>query len=327
MPPLSDIRDLIERSHRVLIASHVDPDGDAIGSQLAFATYLRQLGKEVFMVRDSEVPAKYRFLDGVGAIAHVDSFPDEFAVDTAVILECPTLERIGRGGRWLTGDVKIVNIDHHYESGDFGTVNWIDPTKSSVGEMLFELFDAMGYDMPPEVAEHLFTAIMTDTGRFRYQGTSPRTMEIAGRLIAAGAQPKKITDHVYYRLPASTMKLTGMVMATLEYAADNAVCILTLTNKMLAEAGAESSESDGLVDFTLSTDGVEIGVLLKEQDENSTRVSLRSRDRVNVAELAGVYGGGGHYNASGCTVPMGLAEAKKELIGLMTDALKKKTGN
>jgi len=319
-PPAGEIRRLIDSSRRVLVGSHIDPDGDAIGTQLAFAAYLRSLGKEVFLVRDAEIPRKYRFLDGIEQIRHIDEYADDFSIDLAVVLECPVLDRIGRAARFLTPDVKIINIDHHYESGDFGVVNWVDPTRSSVGEMVFDLLEALEADLTPPMAEQLYTAIMTDTGRFRYQATSPRTMDVIGQLMAAGADPKKITDQVYFNLDVAAMKLFAGVLGTIEFHDDDHLCLLTLTKQLLEDSGADVSESDGLVDYTLYTDTVETGALLKEQDESHTRVSLRSRDGINVSEIASRYGGGGHFNASGCTVPLGLAEAKQEIIKALSEA-------
>lgn len=322
-PPLKEIRSLLEQSRRVLVAAHVDPDGDAIGSQLACAACLRRLGKEVVLTRESDIPDKYRFLHGTSEIRHVDELPPDLGIDTAVILECPTLDRVGKAARYLTETVRIINIDHHRESGDFGTTNWIDPTKSSVGEMLYELYQALDHKITPEVAEQLYTAIMTDTGRFRFPSTTARTMEIVARLIDAGADPKTIADNVYFRLSASTMRLTGLVLATIEFHDNDQICLLTLTRQMLQAAGADSSEADGLVDFTLFTDTAKVGALLKEIDESQTRVSLRSRNGINVAELAARYGGGGHLNAAGCTMPFGFARAREELLKLLSDARKK----
>ncbi len=322
-PPIHEIRHLLERSRRVLVASHIDPDGDAIGTQLAFGAFLRHLGKEVYLVREAEAPAKYRFLTGVDQIRPFDEFTTDFAVDTAVVLECPTIDRVGRAACFLTGEVQILNIDHHYDSGSFGTVNWIDPTKSSVGEMAFELFDEYGYAFPGEVAEHLYTAILTDTGRFRFPSTSPRTMEIVGRLIGAGANPKKITDDVYFRLSAPTMKLMGRVLSTIEFHDGDTICLLSLTKQMLDETGADLSDSDGLVDFAMFCDTVEIGGLLKENN-GRTRVSLRSRDSINIADVAAEYGGGGHFNAAGCTIPSELADARKHLIEVLKSARRSK---
>ncbi|MFQ6009385.1 MAG: bifunctional oligoribonuclease/PAP phosphatase NrnA, partial [Candidatus Zixiibacteriota bacterium] len=169
-------------------------------------------------------------------------------------------------------------------------------------------------------AEQLYTAILTDTGRFRYKSTSPRTMAIAGLLIKAGADPQKICDHVYYNLRPSSMKLIGKVLNRIEFYDNGTICLLTLTQQMLKECKAELSESDGLVDFTLLTEGVVVGALLKETNSGYTKVSFRSRDSVDVAAVAIRFGGGGHYNASGCTLPMELFQAKNEVIKLLREA-------
>jgi phosphoesterase RecJ-like protein len=317
---IADIRDLFESCQRILVASHVNPDGDAIGTQLAFASYLRSLGKEIFLVREAEVPAKYRFLYGIDSITDVNSYGKDFLVDAALILECPNVKRIGQARRFLTSETKIVNIDHHQDNEDFGDVNWVDTQSSSVGEMAFEYFNRVGYRISAETAEQLYTAILTDTGRFRYSSTSSRTMAIAGQLIEAGADPQKICDNVYYDIQPSTMKLMGKVLNSIEFFDKGSICLLTLTHQILDQCGAEDSESEGIVDFTMFTKGVLVGALLKEGSSNKTKVSLRSRDNIDVAALASRFGGGGHPNASGCVIPLPLPEAKKELIKLLREA-------
>jgi phosphoesterase RecJ-like protein len=318
--PIAEIRHLFESCQRILVASHVDPDGDAIGTQLAFASYLRQLGKEVFLVREDEVPAKYQFLPGTDAIPHISSYCPDFSVPTALILECPSIERIGQASRFLAPEARIVNIDHHRDNEVFGEVNWIDSQVSSVGEMVFEYFSRVDHEISPQTAEQLYTAILTDTGRFRYLSTSPRTMAIAGLLIKAGADPQKICDHVYYNLRPSSMKLIGKVLNGIEFYDEGSICLLTLTQQMLKECKAELSESDGLVDYTLFTEGVVVGALLKETNSGHTKVSFRSRDSIDVAAIALRFGGGGHHNASGCTLPFELFQAKKEVIKLLREA-------
>ena len=318
--PIEDIRHILEDCRRILVASHIDPDGDAIGTQLAFASYLRSLGKEVFPVREAEVPAKYRFLHGIDSITDVSSYDKDFSVGTALILECPNVTRIGQASRLLTPDAKIVNIDHHQDNEGFGDVNWVDTRASSVGEMAFEYFSQVGYRISTETAEQLYTAILTDTGRFRYSSTSSRTMAIAGRLVEAGADPQKICDKVYYNMRPSTMKLIGKVLNSVEFFDKGSICLLTLTRQMLDQCGAEDSEAEGIVDFTLFTKGVLVGALLKGGNPGGTKVSLRSRDDIDVAALASRFGGGGHPNASGCFIPLPLPEAKKELIKLLREA-------
>lgn len=306
----------LAKARRVLVLSHVDPDGDAIGTQLAMAEYLRSLGKEVVLLRESEVPDKYRFLHGAKDIPLIGELPSQTPFDTAVVLECPTPARMGRGAELIGDATTVINIDHHPANQLDSDVDWLDPGRSSVGEMLFEFFDEVGFQISPEIAEQLYTAILTDTGRFRFSSTSPRTMEIGGSLIRAGADPKKITDLVYHCLPPEAMKLLGRVLNGIEYHDGSRICILTLTRQMLRETQAEMADSEGLVDFTLYGRGVEIGALLKEVEPDVTKASLRSRDGTNVAELAATFGGGGHRNAAGCTIQMPLDEARRELLGM-----------
>ena len=319
---IEQINSVLKASRRILVASHIDPDGDAIGTQLAFAAYLEKLGKEVFLVREGDIPHKYQFLSGVDRIPHYTDYesspPD---IDTALILECPNIERIGRASQLLKPGVSIVNIDHHFDNSLFGAVNWIDSKASSVGEMAYEYFQAVGSDISKATAEQLYTAILTDTGRFRFSSTSPRTMEIAGELIAAGAHPQRITDLVYFDVKSSTIKLVGKVLNSIEFLFDGRVCILTQTRQMLEEAGANASEAEGVVDYTLHSSGVIAGALLKENDGAHTRVYFRSKDGINVAQIAAQFGGGGHFNAAGCTIPMTIEDARKEVMRLFKEAL------
>jgi len=314
------IREIVDRGRKVIVVSHIDPDGDAVGTELAFGAYLADLGKEVHLALDSQVPEKYLFLQGVERIMRVDSLPADFTADTAIVLECPSRDRLGRATRLLGRDTVVVSIDHHRGSTEFGDVNWVDIEASSVGEMVYEYFRHVGYRPNAGVAEQLYTAVLTDTGRFRYASTSARTMAIAGELIAAGADPRRVCDHVYYNLQPSTMKLMGKVLNGIEFLGDGRICLMTMTNDMVRQAGALHSESDGLVDYTLFNQGVQIGALLKEVDAAHTKVSLRSNNGVDVAAIAAVYGGGGHFNAAGCTIPLPLGNAKAELVRRLSEA-------
>ncbi|UCD64222.1 MAG: bifunctional oligoribonuclease/PAP phosphatase NrnA [Candidatus Zixiibacteriota bacterium] len=320
-PPLDAIRTVLESSSSVLVASHLDPDGDALGTQLAFAAYLRHLGKEVALVREGEIPSKYRFLEGSNDIPSADAYDPARRFDCAVILECPNIQRIGRASRLLNSGIRVINIDHHRDNDLFGEVNWIYIVASSVGELTFDLYVQSGYEIDTAVAEQLYTAIMTDTGRFRYRSTSPRTMEIVGKLIEVGADPQAICDRVYFNLEPSTMKLIGKVLNGIEFHHDGQICLLALTREMLQKAEAADSESDGLVDYTLFNAGVVAGALLKEVNSRSTKISLRSKDGINVTEIAARYGGGGHFNASGFTVDMPLEEARGHLITVLSEAI------
>jgi len=316
-----DMSSIIGESQKVLVVSHIDPDGDAIGTQLAFADYLRFLKKDVYLVKESDLPEKYKFLPDVDLIKNIEDYDQDLGIDTVIILECPEFNRLGKAYTLFGDKVRIINIDHHRDSSMLGDVNWIEPMRSSVGEMIFEYFEASGFNINKDIATQLYTAILTDTGRFRYNATSPRTMEIVGKLIAAGADPKYICDEVYYNLSQSTMMLTAKVLHSIEYHCSGRICLLTLTKKMLEDSGADMSESDGLVDFTLFTEGVVVGALIKESDRNATKISMRSRDGINVAEIAAKFSGGGHFNAAGCTIGENLGNAKKVILEHLKEEL------
>lgn len=318
---LRQIEGMLGSARRVLIVSHIDPDGDALGSQIAFGEYVRHLGKEALMVKDSVIPEKYSFLSGSDDIVDVSDLPADTTVDTALVLECPSIDRVGGAQKFLTSDVNIINIDHHPDAQEFGAVNWVETSASSVGEMTYEFFDHVGFDISPKVAEALYTAILTDTGRFRYPSTSPRTMCVAAELVARGARPQDIVDHVYYNMRVSTVRLIGKVLNKVEFYHDNRICLLTLTRDMLDNSGADIVEAEGMVDYTMVSRTARAGALLKEMDNGSTKVSLRSRDGIDVSSLAARFNGGGHVNAAGCVIDLPLAEAREKLVGLLKEAV------
>ena len=320
-PPYDEIKKIIDKSKVVLVVSHIEPDGDALGTQLAFAAYLRQKNKQVILVRDSAIPEKYSFLENVSDIPHFEDLKEIPPIDTAIILECPNSNRIGNAEAWLTENVQVINIDHHRDNDHYGHLNWINNEASSVGEMVYEFFEKVQHDIDEATAEQLYVAIMTDTGRFRYKSTSPRTFEIAGKLVAAGAKTQKTCDEVYFNIKPSSMKLIGKVLNGIEFHQNHKICLLTLTKEMLETSKAEMSESDGLVDYTLFNKGVIVGALLKEINDNCTKISMRSSDGINVAQIAATFGGGGHFNASGCIVELPLQKAKEKILTLFTEAL------
>lgn len=320
-PPSEELKTIIDNSSNILVVSHIDPDGDALGTQLAFAQYLKDIHKKVTLVRQSDIPEKYHFLPGVLDIPHFDSMTHIGAFDAIIVLECPDFKRIGLASAWITEETTIVNIDHHRDNKLNGSLNWLNIKASSVGEMVFEFFEDINYKVSAETATCLFTAILTDTGRFRYNSTSQRTLEIAGKLVGAGVVPQKVCDEVYYNMKSSTVKLIGKVLNEMEFYHDGKLCMLTLTKDMLAVSDADSSESDGLIDYTLYNNGVEVGVLVKEFTETTTKVSMRSKDSINVSEVANTFGGGGHFNASGCLIDKTLKDTKKLLIEIYKEIL------
>lgn len=312
--PFKEIGLLIESAKKLLVVSHVNPDGDALGTQLAFAAYLKSLGKEVTLVREEAIPERYQFLPGIDQIRPVDNIKNSLDIDTVIALECPKLSRAGDIISSLSDDIKIINIDHHQDNDNYGQVKWIDKDASSVGEMVYELFESFRYQIDVETAVQLFTAILTDTGRFRYESTSGRTMEIAGKLIEAGANPRDICDKVFYDLQPATIKLIGNVLSNAEFIDNDRTCLLSLTNEILESEKYSEAETEGIAEYSLYSKGVTLGVTFKERNQGITRISLRSRGNPNVAKLAAEFGGGGHICAAGCSIDKPMSEAKKEFL-------------
>jgi len=315
-----EIQTILDKSRRILVVSHVDPDGDAIGTQLAFGHYLRDLGKEVLMVRDSVISSKYLFLPEVDSIFEIESLGNQSAFDVAVVLECPTRDRMGAVAQLISPNTRVINIDHHPANILEAEVRWVDTALSSVGEMTFEFFQSVGYTVGPEVATQLYTAILTDTGRFRYSCTGPRTLEIAGELVRAGADAREICDHIYFEMTPELVQLTGELLHGLEYRNDGRVCFMTLTRDLLARIGVDPSDTEGLVDYTLYPRGVEVGALLRDIEPQLTKISLRSRPGIDIAAVAARLGGGGHVNAAGCDIELSIEAAKDKIIQLLQEA-------
>ena len=315
-----DIQKILDDGSLILVVSHVDPDGDSIGTQLAFGRYLQSLGKEVLMVRDSVIPSKYQFLPGVESIVEIGSLNTQNGFDTAVVLECPNRDRMGAVARLMTPSMRVINIDHHPANVLEAEVNWVDTALSSVGEMAFEFFSLVGYSIDSEVATQLYTAILTDTGRFRYSCTGPRTLEIAGELVRAGADARMICDQVYFEMDPELVQLTGELLGNLEYRENGRVCFMSLTREILTRTGASPSDTEGLVDYTLYPRGVEVGALLRDIGPKLTKISLRSRPGTDVARVASGLGGGGHMNAAGCDIDLPIEAAKDKIIELLQEA-------
>jgi phosphoesterase RecJ-like protein len=310
------------QSKRVLITAHRNPDGDSIGSQLGLAGFLEARSIPFMIVNEGIVPDKYRFLPGVSDIHDVtDGHVFEAQFDTAVVIECSNLDRIGRVRRLITDDCIIINIDHHQDNMPFGTINFKDINASAAGEMIYDILRQASADITAAMATNLYTAILTDTGRFHYSSTTPYCLRVASELLEQGANQVEITENVYYNLKPEVVRLTGMAIAGMKFMLDGRVCILTVNKEMMATARAGMGDTEGLVNYSLYSDGVEVGVLFTEQNEDTTKVSFRSQRDIDVAQIAAHYGGGGHVNASGCVVELPLEKARDTIVAYIEEQL------
>ncbi|MBU2626074.1 MAG: bifunctional oligoribonuclease/PAP phosphatase NrnA [candidate division Zixibacteria bacterium] len=306
---IDSVIEALRNSKKVLITAHIDPDGDSLGSQLAMNDYLESLGKETRIYDDGAIPSRYLFLEGIEKV-FTDPAGYDFDPDLVVVLETTQIERTGYVAGLIKPGTKIMNIDHHPGNTLYGDIPLIDEQASSVGEIVYKILKQAGYTLSKATAEKIFTAILTDTGRFHFSSTTPDSLRIAAELLEAGVEPREITDNIYFSMNQRQLLVIGGLISTSEMAVDGKVCALTLTRKMLHEQNLEFSDFEGVVEFAMRLRDVSIGVLFKDTADDRTKISLRSRSTVDVSQLAKRFGGGGHFNAAGATINEPLDNAK-----------------
>jgi phosphoesterase RecJ-like protein len=297
------------RYRRVVVTSHMRPDGDAIGSSLALAWALREIGTDARVVHRDSPPLQLTDFPGIAEIEIGDAIPA--GTDAVVVLECGDLARTGLSG---FGALPVVNIDHHPGNSGYGDVHWFDGTASACGEMVFEIIAELGVPLTAEMATQLFVAVVTDTGSFRYPGVSPRTFSICARLLEAGADPVSIARKLFDSHTLGRLRLQGAVLQTLEVDPSGRLATLTLTDGTLAASGGVPEETDGLINLPLSVKSIQAAVFFKEAEDGHWRVSLRSKGDIDVGRVARSFGGGGHKNASGCTLEGPLASVRATIL-------------
>jgi phosphoesterase RecJ-like protein len=306
---LSQVVELIERKNFFMITSHIRPDGDGLGSGLALYWILRRLGKEANVVLKDRVPSGYYVLPGADEVLVQPDVAENY--DAAFVIECSD---VARPGLPSLKDQFVVNIDHHSTTIPFGDVNWIDSTAAAVGEMIYNLSKALGVEVTKEIAECLYTALLTDTGSFHFSNTTERTLKIASELVRRGVEPARISQALYYSYPFSRIKLLGLVLSKIERDESGRIAWVTMDRDTMEEAGASEEDSDGIVNHALSIDEVEAVAFFKELMPGAYRVSLRSKGKCNVARVAEQFGGGGHRNAAGCRIEDDFEEVRRQVI-------------
>lgn len=300
----------IQHRERWLVTSHARPDGDAIGSALASAQVLRQMGKEVQVVMHDPVPRIYRSLPGASNILIANSVNCHF--DGALILECDSVERTRLQG--LDG-LFLINIDHHNTSSSFANVNWIVPRAAATAELVYRLAILAGVHVTPEMASCLYMGLLTDTGAFCYVGTDAATFQLAQDLVRAGADPVAAAQSSYFKTPESKMRLLGRAIANMER--DGELVWMHVTQDDLRKVSAIDEDCEGLANYPLGIEGVEVAIFFREMPDGRFRVSLRSKGRIDVAKVAEQFGGGGHAAASGHSADGPLEHARESVIAAL----------
>ncbi len=319
----AQIIERIKRADRFLIAAHVNPDGDSIGSQLALAHLSRELGAKPEIISHDPAFPKYAFLEGAEKIVVYDDARDTSGFDFAVLLEAPELRRIGDVQNLLSDNCEIINIDHHQDNEEYGAINLVDLDVAAVGILIYRLFHAAGVEVTRGVAESLFTCILTDTGRFRFGSTNSEAMRVCAELLELGADPKKISDALYASYSESQLRMLGELLAAMEIHHGGESCLLVQGHDMRTRLVDGHPEMESLSDYTIYTRGVKIGALIRELSANRTKVSLRSHDPYDVSAIARAFGGGGHRNAAGCVLDVPLEQAREALLRKIEEALQR----
>jgi phosphoesterase RecJ-like protein len=304
---------------RVLITMHRGPDGDALGSALALACALREMGREVSVYNPDELPYNFRFLHGADQVAR--SVPAEAAFDVTVVTDAGAFDRLGPEVPQPPRRGVLINLDHHITTEPFGDVNYVDPHAASVGILAYKIIRGLGHGVSRDTAECIYASILADTGCFRYSSTDPECLRVAAELLEAGVEPWEMTVRVYEQQPLARMKLLADVLATLEV--HGKLATVTITNAMVAKTGTPIDLTDGFINYARSVDGVEVAASFREPDNGGPwRVSFRSRGRVNVAAIAQKFGGGGHHNAAGCSIEGDEATVRARIADEIEQALR-----
>jgi phosphoesterase RecJ-like protein len=315
---LSAICRVLREKDRFLIACHENPEGDAIGSELALALALRKMGKTATVLNADPVPANLLFLPGAGTVVFAE---DGSKYDVAVVVDCGSPERTGRVARELRKCPQLVNIDHHRTNGDLGELALVDPDAAATGLLIHRILSAMGYEIGLDVATNIYVAVLTDTGSFHYGSSSPEAFEVAGEMVRRGVDPWAVAEQVYETQSARRLRLLGRVLDSLEVSADGRVACITTMREDLREFASGKDALEGFINYPRSIVGVEVAVSFREEEGSVFRVSFRSKGRVDVSAVAARFGGGGHRNAAGCTVPGNFADVKKRVLEALAAVL------
>jgi phosphoesterase RecJ-like protein len=313
--PADIVRAIAERRSFVL-TSHARPDGDAIGSQLAMAFALRQLGKQARCVNRDVAPPPLQSFPGVSEIEIAAMFDGN--AEAVIVMECGDLARTGVKGFDRSF---IINIDHHPGNTLFGAINWFDESACACGEMVFECIELLGVPFTKEMATHIYLAILTDTGGFHYANISARTFEICRRCVEAGVDPAEIAHTVYDSSTMARLRLMGGVLHDLELALDGRVAIANLSLELHRQTCSTPEDAEGLINLPLTVKEIQAIAFCKEAEPGCYRVSMRSKGNVDVNAIAKHFGGGGHKNAAGCTITGNYADVRARLLPELERAL------
>jgi phosphoesterase RecJ-like protein len=315
----AEIAAALRAAKRIAVLSHVRPDGDALGSQLALGISLRQLGKEVAIWNEDGMLEKYSFMPCAELLVRPPAAPQEF--DLGVALDTAVQNRLGKAGEAVRAPTWI-NIDHHPTNPRYGDLNYIEPNAPATGQILYELLALQDLPINVEIAENLFVAISTDTGSFQYPNTTAHTFEIAAELVNCGVKVGRVSQLLYENYPRRRIELLREVLATMRFEASGKVASFSLSLAVAAKLGVKPEDNEGLIDHLRAIRGVVVAVFFEELPEGKVRVSMRSKsEAADVAAIAHRFGGGGHVLAAGARLRGTLPEVEARLMQAICDVV------
>lgn len=316
---VSRFRQMLEAGGEVLISSHMRPDPDAIGSALVLKEIVERFGGKPLCVLEDDCPVRCLNLPGARAITTGRALGEVRQFVQVMIVDSGTRNRIGIVEQFIAPDALVANLDHHISNTRFGSINLVDTDAAASGELLFDLCHELGIGLTQSLATNMLAGVLTDTGRFRHSNTSPRSLEIAAKLVEAGADISALTEQLYYSIPEEDVRATGQILDTLRMHADGKVSTMHVPLKNAVE------DPDNIIDIGRAINGVEVAALLSEMKDGRIRVSLRSNSYVNVSEIAAAFGGGGHERAAGFRMSGTIENVERKLLPKLEEALVNKS--
>jgi len=298
---LSEIADHLKKVSSILLCGHILPDGDCLGSVAALGNVLERMGKRVDLAVQGQLPENMLFLPGAEKFKTASEL-DNSEYDTFVVLDCSVPERLGEFRPYIEKVPVVVNIDHHINSTPFARYNYLDDKAAATGEIIMDLIDEMGVGLDKETASCLYVALVTDTGSFQYENTSPGTLRKAARLLEAGIPASSINISLYEERPLKVVQVLGATLERIRFTPGGRIAWAVVDRELLDRFSATDEHTDGLINFLRTIKGIEVAILIRETAPGRFKVGFRSKGEVDVHRLAGKLGGGGHKRASGCVL-------------------------
>lgn len=314
---IAQISKVLERSKNIYLASHINPDGDSIGSIMALGLALEQLDKNIKFIKTDTIPNTFNFLPDIDRLQKFDNVE----ADILFILDCGSKDRIGEYKKFIDKSKLVINIDHHLDNNNFGDINLVDAQSSSTGEIVFNVIEGLALNINKDIASYLYTAISMDTGRFMYDKVDHSTHEIVSKLIRQGIDKDEININLYQKrsMPATKLFIEGL--SSLKTYSEDKIATVKITQDSIKMTNADIDETDGIISFIRDIDTVEVACLLKEINDKEVKLSLRSKRTIDVSSICNVFNGGGHKKAAGCTIYEDIELAEELIVKEIEKAL------